>query len=65
VDLYAIIKLLPFEKKLLRFPYAVREEGEAKSIFLKVKIKIKIKLKFKEKFKLNLNIISDIKFYSF
>jgi hypothetical protein len=35
VDLYAIIKLLPFEKKLLRFPYAVREEGEAKSIFLK------------------------------
>jgi hypothetical protein len=48
VDLYAIIKLLPFEKKLLRFPYAVREEGEAKSIFLKVKIKIKIKLNLRQ-----------------
>jgi hypothetical protein len=39
---------LPFEKKLLRFPYAVREEGEAKSIFLKVKIKIKIKLNLRQ-----------------
>jgi hypothetical protein len=36
-DLYTIIKLLPFEKKLFRLPIALQKGDSFKNIFIKVK----------------------------